>query len=156
MELEKILMGHPRASKKNVTYSLSFRGSEDQIYKYRYSHHLSSRKLFILTHRDYYRNLQSIRLQSCGLHFYWIHLQNTPTSKAQGTSQQRGQKYCKSQRIRKFSVRLSLLLMPEAMLVTLTRIWTRTTADMQKWSRARSLILYKELQAMKKYQEWEK
>lgn len=46
--------------------------------------------------------------------------------------------------------------MPEAMLVTLIMISTKTTADMLKWSRARSLILYKELQAIKKYKEWKK
>lgn len=42
---------------------------------------------------------QPIKLQRCGAQFQWLHLQTTPTSKAQGTLQKREQKVWKSQRM---------------------------------------------------------
>lgn len=77
----------------------------------------SHQENFSFQHKTLLQKITSITLQSFGIQFYWIHLQNTPASEAQGTSQKRGQKYCKGQRIRKFSVRLCFLLMPEAILV---------------------------------------
>ena len=44
----------------------------------------------------------------------WVHLQNTPTPKAQGTLQKKEQKDCESWRIRLFAVRLCLLVTSDA------------------------------------------
>lgn len=52
---------------------------------------------FLCPSRDDCRNPQAIRLQSCGVHSLWIHLQNTPVFKVQGTFLKRRQKDCKNQ-----------------------------------------------------------
>lgn len=50
--------------------------------------------------RDHHRKAQPTHMQSCGTQSQWIHLQHTCTPKAQGTFLNRGQKECKSQKIR--------------------------------------------------------
>lgn len=51
------------------------------------------------------RKPKATEMQSCESQSQWMYLQNTPKFKTQGTIQKKGQKNCKSQRIRYFTVK---------------------------------------------------
>lgn len=63
----------------------------------------------------YSRKPQPTKTRSCGVQSQWLHLQNSPTAKAQGTFGKRGRKDSKSQTAGIFAVRLFLLITPEVM-----------------------------------------
>ena len=48
-----------------------------------------------------------------GVYSQWVHLEDTPTFKAQGTLQYVGQRDFKNQKIREFAVRMCLLIRSE-------------------------------------------
>ena len=84
------------------------------------------------TDRGHFRTSQPIKMQSYGAQSQGLHLQNTSTSKAQGTLSKRRQKDCKSRRVRGFAVRLCFLVTQK--LHTMSRqcdcfnmSWTRMT-----------------------------
>lgn len=70
-------------------------------------------KLFFATDRQHFRKPQPIKNAEFRAQCQWIHPQNTPTPKTQGTLQIRGLKNSKSQRTKEFAVRLCALVILE-------------------------------------------
>jgi hypothetical protein len=56
-------------------------------------------------------------MQSCGAQCQWIHLENPPSPKAQGTLQKRARNNFKSQRTKNFDVKPCLLITSEAVYI---------------------------------------
>lgn len=52
----------------------------------------SPRKLLSATDREHFRRPQPTKVESCEAQPQWVHLQNTPTPKAQGALQKKEQK----------------------------------------------------------------
>jgi hypothetical protein len=62
-----------------------------------------------------------MKMQNCAIQFQWIHLQNILVPKTHGTLETRGKKTLfKGQKIRKFTVRLCLLVMSKVALTNKT------------------------------------
>lgn len=110
---------------------------------------LSLKKEISLCNNWYYRKLQPNKIQNCGAHWQWIHLQKQPfLLRFRDHCAKRKQKDYKNKMIWKLTVRLYLLEISEAIPITscwhdcLNKSWIRATIiDMQKWLVKSSWIL---------------